>query len=69
MEDGLRHRSSTPLSDSEMEDSHEPTEVFEDEEQLDESMATNCKWCPLLTSACLLVYLHGIALGWYMCSK
>jgi hypothetical protein len=32
-------------------------------------MATTCKWCPLLTISAILVYMHGVALGWYLCSK
>ncbi len=53
----LRHRA---LSDEE-----EPELILEPEEP----MSTNCKWCPLLTTVGVILYLHGIALGWYMCSK
>ena len=69
MEDGIRYRPGTPLSDSEIEDTPEPMEMVDEEDFVRKSMATHCKWCPLLTSVCVLVYLHGIALGWYMCSK
>ena len=65
MDDGLRHRSSTPLSDSEI----EPETLIDEELFVRESMSTNCKWCPLLTVSAILVYMHGVALGWYVCSK
>lgn len=58
MEDGLRHRVNT---ESEEED------VVIDE--YPDPVATNCKWCPLLTTVTALVYFHGIALGWYLCAK
>jgi hypothetical protein len=60
MEDGLRHRVDTE-SESEEED------VVMDESP--DTAATNFKWCPLLTSVTVLVYFHGIALGWYLCAK
>ena len=67
MEDGLRHRPSTPLSESELED--ESPVVVPEKLDLIEDMRTSCKWCPLLASVWVLVYFHGIALGWYLCSK
>ncbi len=62
MEDGLRHRANTPLSDSEI--LSEPEEI-----ETQDSMVTTCKWCPLMTITGVLIYMHGIALGWYLCSK
>ncbi len=69
MDDGLRHRSTTPLSDSEIQPDVEPIEMIDEDTYLRESMATTCKWCPLLTISAILVYMHGVALGWYLCSK
>jgi hypothetical protein len=54
----LRHRA---LSDS---GSDVDVEV-----EVEVEMSTTCKWCPLLSTVGVLLYLHGIALGWYMCSK
>lgn len=70
MEDGLRHRPSTPLSDSEI--APEPVQ-YEDPPAVDEEdeidMRTSCRWCPLLVSTAMLIYIHGVALGWWLRSK
>jgi hypothetical protein len=55
--DGLRHRAASHVSD------------VEEEDYLPDPMATECRWAPLITVVCGLFYLHGVALGWYMCSK
>lgn len=62
MEDGLRHRVDT-------ESESEEDVVMDESPSTDDVLATNFKWCPLLTTVTVLVYFHGIALGWYLCAK
>lgn len=70
--DGLRHRPSTPLSDSELVEPVEddcPDSIGLPDKDVALELATQLKWCPLISTVCLLVYFHGAALGWYLCSK
>lgn len=51
-----------------------PEEIEEveeiDEIEVEEPVKDNSlKWMPLIGVVCALFYMHGAALGWYMCSK
>lgn len=67
--DGLRHRPTTPLSDSEIVENDCPEPVGLLDREVVVEVAAQVKWCPLIATVCLLVYFHGAALGWYLCSK